>query len=413
MVDAERLRVIQPAKDFAAGQPDWHQRTARRLELFAALRDVAEGKEPQFIISPIELYEHGKIIPRAEVIRQTMSLGKFLQAENVLLGRKQYYDFYLSLSKKIPGAIIAFEDTNAHTPRLYRVYPPILAPQRELISSLAQEVKYAAAPPMRTPDEARRYQEERLLRRRNSQGELVPITFEEALSEFLIKTKRLAERLQRGEDTYDIASIVQMLLLPHIQGLTGDFDNFHIFMQYALVAVRNELYNQYRLRQREKRAAIAASLEEKKLVSEAGDKPDYDFDSLPKDRAMALRLRAMGIPNRSIAQILGKTPESVNNLVLRAKDSINPSREKRKAALMAFDKDTAVSAYEVFRKALGHVPTIYDLQRAHQTGALPYSEMVYRYHFGYRKTKTMQENLERMLEELAHLRREEPKQVFP
>lgn len=374
----------------------------RRGELFATLRTVADGGESPFTISPIDLYRY-RLISRARLFKQTTSLAGFLGANNMPLSEKLYPQFYQTLSERIPSGVLMVRGRNRMQYH-YRVYNPIAALQMELVTSLVEGVK-TATHPTRSPDEMRCYQE-KVLRKRSSQGVLTPISIEDALDELDRRTRGFARYLQSGEDSLDIASSTVEDMLPCLQGEKEEFEHFGHFINYAMMAVRNRFYNQLIKNKRELKAQQEAFRAAK--LGEGEDNQENDAASqnneagklsdLPPEHVHILRLYSMGIHYKGLEQITGINATTLRYWAMAARDHINPDRARVQRS-PCFDLDIALSDYQRIRTATlavrERLPTSYDLKMAFRRGEVTYEEASYRRLGGV--WSRAQEILERMV----------------
>lgn len=129
------------------------------------------------------------------------------------------------------------------------------------------------------------------------------------------------------------------------------------------------------------------------------------YKGLTEEQKMVMRLHSMGIYERVIVEVLGKSKFAVRYIVRSSFDRIDPKREMRRRLHPPFNQWFAVVDYAKLRafflQTKGRLPTTTDIDRALQVGALHYSSWRYRNHFGQRSWPRAQEQLEHMAKDEA------------
>lgn len=113
-----------------------------------------------------------------------------------------------------------------------------------------------------------------------------------------------------------------------------------------------------------------------------------NLDALPQEYAFVLRLLQRGIRGEIIGELLGgKTASAVYTVAIKARNLLNPEREKRVLrSSPAFNQEIVLSEWAKIRmftqQNFGRLPTVADLRQAYAEGKMTYTDTTIRKRLG-------------------------------
>lgn len=373
-----------------------------RDNIFSFLRGIVLTGDMKSTISPIELYGHN-LISRAQLLSQTVSFKTYLETNWRGTNQKLIPQIFSELESNLPLGFKRLSGLRGPGTFSYRVYPSALEEQEELIRQILDRAR-------QDKDSPRTEQEQEFFRKKllriKVKGQLVPISLEDGYTELQNKTKMqisIFNQLGTVLSEEDVAESVVERLVPYLLGQKGDFENFNMFMQYALKTARNELITQQRgkLDRLNIYGEMIASESGTNLTGAQGiDVMRMSLSRLSPELRGILRLRLMGISVGLIEELTGRGYQSITHKVFRSLNDINPSRNKRRPP-KPFDGQVAVLEYKQLRAktldALGRLPTYHDITLAYRNGECRFTPSAYSYHFGQKNWHRAQQQIEDLL----------------